>query len=172
LDFDHVTGKLWDTENGPAYGDEINLVEPGFNSGWQEAVGTQESSRTGDSALVANNLEDFGGKGNYSDPEYEWSETVGPTAVKFLDSDKLGKKYEDDMFVGAINNGNLYYFELNKERTKLLLDSGLEGRINENIVFAKGFGGITDIEVGPDGYLYVVSFGKGTIFRILPSDTN
>jgi glucose/arabinose dehydrogenase len=33
MDFDPVTGKLWDTENGPNYGDEINLVEPGFNSG-------------------------------------------------------------------------------------------------------------------------------------------
>ena len=34
IDFDPETGKLWDTENGPGYGDEINLVEPGFNSGW------------------------------------------------------------------------------------------------------------------------------------------
>src|SRR5215216_7099516 len=34
IDFDPVTGKLWDTENGPGFGDEINLVEPGFNSGW------------------------------------------------------------------------------------------------------------------------------------------
>ena len=34
FDFDPVTGKMWDTENGPTFGDEINLVEPGFNSGW------------------------------------------------------------------------------------------------------------------------------------------
>ena len=33
LDWDPVTGNLWDTENGPHYGDEINIVEPGFNSG-------------------------------------------------------------------------------------------------------------------------------------------
>ena len=33
IDFDPVTGKLWDTENGVVFGDEINLVEPGFNSG-------------------------------------------------------------------------------------------------------------------------------------------
>ena len=56
LDFDPVTGKLWDTENGPCYGDEINLVEPGFNSGWQEAVGTQESSEQEISAVVARQL--------------------------------------------------------------------------------------------------------------------
>ena len=29
-----LTGNLWDTENGPTAGDEINLVYPGFNSGW------------------------------------------------------------------------------------------------------------------------------------------
>ena len=39
IDFDPVTGKLWDTENGPGEGDEINLVEPGFNSGWKEVNG-------------------------------------------------------------------------------------------------------------------------------------
>ncbi len=39
MDWDPVTGNLWDTENGPHYGDEINLVEPGFNSGWVSVQG-------------------------------------------------------------------------------------------------------------------------------------
>ena len=39
LDFDPVSGKIWDTENGPQSGDEINLVEPGFNSGWNKIQG-------------------------------------------------------------------------------------------------------------------------------------
>jgi hypothetical protein len=39
----------------------------------------------------------------------------------------------------------------------------------EQIIFAEGFGGITDLEVGPDGYLYVVSLGHGAIYRILPA---
>ena len=42
MDFDPVTGNLWDTENGPNYGDEINLVEPGFNSGWNKVQGIWE----------------------------------------------------------------------------------------------------------------------------------
>src|SRR5919198_1720465 len=37
--FDPVTGKLWDTENGPLHGDEINLVQPGFNSGFRQIQG-------------------------------------------------------------------------------------------------------------------------------------
>jgi glucose/arabinose dehydrogenase len=39
MDFDPVTGKLWDTENGPTFGDEINLVNAGFNSGWIKIQG-------------------------------------------------------------------------------------------------------------------------------------
>jgi len=171
MDFDPITGKLWDTENGPSFGDEINLVEPGFNSGWKAVTGKLESSKVGGTSGIISTLEDFDGKGKYSDPEYEWSETVGPTALKFLNSDKLGKQYENDMFVGDFNNGNIYHFKLNKERTKLLFDSELEGRLNEKLIFAKGFadkGGITDIKVGPDGYLYIVSYGQDKIFRIVP----
>jgi glucose/arabinose dehydrogenase len=41
-------------------------------------------------------------------------------------------------------------------------------------VFAHGFGGITDIEIGPDGYLYILTFDQvdGTIFRIVPKDND
>jgi aldose sugar dehydrogenase len=38
----------------------------------------------------------------------------------------------------------------------------------DGTIFGEGFGGITDIEVGPDGNLYVVSIGQGKIFRIIP----
>lgn len=38
---------------------------------------------------------------------------------------------------------------------------------NEQIIFGEGFGSISDIEVGPDGYLYVLSIGHGKIYRIV-----
>jgi hypothetical protein len=40
----------------------------------------------------------------------------------------------------------------------------------EQIVFGEGFAGVSDLEVGPDGYLYVVSLGQGKIFRIVPGN--
>jgi len=40
------------------------------------------------------------------------------------------------------------------------------------ILFGENFGIITDLEVGPDGYLYVVTGNRGTddgaIYRIVP----
>ena len=175
FDFDPITGNIWDTENGPGYGDEINLVEPGFNSGWLEITGM--SSNADDFDPEDNGLVSFDGKGEYSDPKFEWRDTLGPTAVKFLNSDKLGAEYGNDMFVGDIVNGRIYHFELNQDRTELILDGLLADKVAatesvtelEQIIFAEGFGGITDLEVGPDGYLYVVSLGNGAIYRILPA---
>ena len=48
-----------------------------------------------------------------------------PTAIKFFNSDNLGKQYENDVFVGDIINGNVYHFDLDQQRTGLLLPNGL-----------------------------------------------
>src|ERR671931_2697775 len=63
MDFDPVTGILWDTENGPTYGDEINIVNPGFNSGGVKIMGLAKDDLTGDGADPAKDLVTFGGKG-------------------------------------------------------------------------------------------------------------
>jgi glucose/arabinose dehydrogenase len=178
FDFDPITGNIWDTENGPGdgpgEGDEINLVEPGFNSGWHEVHGMASSTAGFD---LEEDIVDFEGKGKYSDPEFAWINTVGPTAVKFLVSDKLGMQYVNDMFVGDVHNGRIYHFDLNEYRTDLILDGLLADKVahtdseveeHASVIFGEGFGGITDLEVGPDGYLYVVSIGQGAIYRIVP----
>jgi glucose/arabinose dehydrogenase len=191
MDFDPVTDNLWDTENGEGVGDEINLVEPGFNSGWNIVQGIwlvdrvdpflpSSESEKADSQDIEE-LVDFGGEGKYSSPEFTWWQTLGPTALKFLSSVKLGESYENDMFVGDVQFGNVYHFELNEDRTELALPGGPlldkvadtdEELLRENgdasLVFAHGFGIITDIQVGYDGLLYILSFDQGALYRITP----
>ena len=94
IDFDPVTGNLWDSENGPGYGDELNLIEPGFNSGWNQIMGVWGRDggdpREGDGTIASDQPEglvDFDGKGQYQPPKLAFLYTIGPTAVKFLDSD-------------------------------------------------------------------------------------
>jgi aldose sugar dehydrogenase len=226
MDFDPVSGNLWATEAGLYYVDELNLVKPGFNSGWSKIDGMADrcnaaicgylknspsvpsnagsykspplpsfslsSTNPSSSSSYLDSLENFGGRGKYSDPQFVWEYNPTPTAVKFLNSDKLGKQYENDLFVGDFNHGNLYHFKLNEDRTGLLLpsDGPLADKVanapneTKSIIFGTGFGGptplfikkhkdiggITDIEVGPDGYLYVLTFHQtqGTIYRIVP----
>ncbi|MGH9975240.1 MAG: PQQ-dependent sugar dehydrogenase [Nitrososphaeraceae archaeon] len=185
IGFDPVTGNLWDSENGPGYGDEINLVYPGFNSGWNQIQGVWQRGdgdpREGQSTIASvqpEGLVDLDGNGQYQTPKLTFLYTIGPTALKFLDSTKYGAGYQNDLFLGDIHAGNLYHFSLNEDRTELLLPQPLIDRIadtdtesnSEAIVFATGFAGISDIEVSPyDGYMYVVSLGQGKIFKILPT---
>ena len=75
IDFDPVTGNLWDSENGPGYGDELNIVAPGFNSGWKLILVVWEGGvgdpREGESIVAPvqpEGLVNFDGKGHYSPP--------------------------------------------------------------------------------------------------------
>jgi aldose sugar dehydrogenase len=170
IDFDPLTNNLWDTENGPASYDEINLVRPGFNSGWQKIMGPISISGHSEDQLVK-----FPNS-KYADPVFSWKEPVAITDIEFMKSSKLGVNYQNNIFVGDINNGNLYFFKVNKDRTGVELDSnqptGVADLVVDNndelssITFGTGFGGITDIQTGPDGLLYILSYNDGNIYRI------
>ena len=180
LTFDPVSGHLWDTENGGAY-DEINLVEPGFNRGWEKVNGKASLLEDFDQ----DELVDFGGKGKYSDPEFSWASNsdfrTAPTSIVFFDSDKFGEQYKDGVFVGDVR-GNIYHFNVDKDRTDLLLNGPLADEVAndfseiEDLIFARFPGVITDMKVGPDGYLYILLYQvlgqeDGELYRIVPSNT-
>jgi aldose sugar dehydrogenase len=176
LGFDPLTGNLWDTENGPAIFDEINLVRPGFNSGWQTVIGPISLSGDTEDDLV--NLPGS----QYADPVFSWSESRGVTDIEFFSSSNLGTKYANNIFVGDITTGNLYFFEVNENRDGISLDttqqqSGLSDFVVNSedelsaIIFGSGFGGITDIETGPDGSLYILSYDEGIIYKISSTTT-
>lgn len=92
-----------------------------------------------------------------------WIPPVAPTALKFFNSNKLGSQYKNDVFVADANTGSLYRFDLNENRTELELQGSLKDKIansldeTKDVIFANGFGRITDMEFGPDGYMYVLS---------------
>jgi aldose sugar dehydrogenase len=166
--FDPFTGNLWDTENGGFF-DEINLVSAGFNSGWNKLSGKSEFKEGFD---AENDLIDFDGKGKYSDPEFSWQGGTVPTAIMFFHSNRLGTEFENDLFVGTAT-GNLYHFDLTKDRTQLDLKGELDDKVADNFeesesaLVASNLGIITDLELGPDGYLYGTSYQEnGSIFKI------
>lgn len=177
LAIDPMTGILWDTENGPDGFDEINIVRPGFNSGWAIVMGPIERSNI----TAENDLVNFLGSSSYADPVFSWGRAVGVTDIEFYDSDKLGNDYTNNIFVADANNGHLYFFEVNEERSGLefelprIADDLVASNDRERaaVTFGTGFpSSITDIETGPDGYLYVLTFHPtmGTLSRIVPQD--
>ena len=192
---DPVTGNIWSTENGPHRMDEVNLVMPKFNSGWNAHTGPILESQIGHFIVKNPPLGDLGGmikshvqiflasiysqffltdSYEYSDPEFSWEKIVAPTALNFAPS-SFGK-YESWLFVGDCIFGNIYKFKLNSDRNGFVFedfnlnDLVLHEEDNiEEILFGKGFGCITDIEIRGD-YMYVVSISDGTIYRIFLKD--
>lgn len=176
ITFDPITGNLWQTENGPDVYDEINVVKPGFNSGWTQVMGPL-SRNTG---FMIGQLVNFP-HSHYADPVFSWKNPVAVTDIEFMKSSVLGEKYKNNIFVGDYNNGNLYYFEVNSTRTGINLDInqekiGLSSLVVDNanqqsaVTFGTGFGGISDIKIGPtDGFLYVLSINDGIIYKVVPS---
>ena len=125
--------------------------------------------------------ENVTGKGHYSPPEFTLDKSTPPTALLFLDYTNFGTDYENDMFVGSVDD-RIFHFNLSDNRTGLLLTGILEDKIAADdtefadILFAEGFSIITDLKQGPDGNLYVVSGIKqsksekfGAVYRIVPS---
>ena len=177
--FDPITGILWNTENGEDSYDEINIVEDGFNSGWKAVMGPVSRAGISESDLVQ-----FPGS-NYADPVFSWVESFGITDIEFLNSQQLGQRYVNNIFAGDITQGNLYFFEVNENRNGLKFDTqnnpGLSDLVadtdeeSSSIILGTGFGGITDIETGPDGFLYVLTYdrstGDGNLYRVTSSST-
>jgi aldose sugar dehydrogenase len=189
--FDPLNGNLWDTENGPSFGDEINLVEPGFNSGWAKVLGIwniEESiNEEGDREIIKGDaisgdindiLFNFNGSGKYSSPELTWDQTIAPTSIAFFNSSNLGNQYENDMFVGTAKNSLLHFDLKGGNRSELVLNGSLADKVAdstdelEDYTFGENLGIITDVEVGPDGNLYVLTGVReieGKIYKIVSS---
>ena len=165
LDFDPVTGILWDTENGPEFFDEINLVQKKFNSGWNAIQGPSANKQE------IPDIDEY----KYSDPEFSWERPIGITAIHFIKS-PLFPEYHSAVLIGSFADGILYKFQLNEKRDGFtFFDERLKDLVlnkNDNpdeIIFSTGFGGITDIKEGPDGLIYIVSIADGKIYRISPT---
>ena len=174
LGVDPVTGYLWDTENGKDHFDEINLVKPRFNSGWNKVMGPIDRKNPDfpGSQTIPLPFENF----VYSDPEFSWYEPVGPTAIAFPNLISFGK-YSDWLFVGDYHHGRIYKFQLNSDRTEFIfsdqrLSDLVLDKLNdkvEKILFAEGFKTVTDIKFRHDA-MYVVSIADGSIYKIYPKD--
>lgn len=178
MTFDPLTGKLWQTENGPDKYDEINLVERGFNSGWLKIMGPDSRNATygenGNTAYNANQLTSINANAFYADPKFSWLAPIGVTSITFLRSARFNTGTRDQVVVGESNFGGLYFFSMNTNRNGFNLTGDLADLVADSITernlsrWGTSWGVVTDLKIGPDGYLYVVSAYSNRVARIRP----
>ena len=175
--FDPLTGRLWETENGPEVYDELNVIDFGFNGGWTKIMGPDyrdaEYVQNLQTAYDAEDLIYLKGA-YYGDPVFSWLDPIGVTAIQFLSSIKFGQNERGNVLIGDVNTRQLYLFEVNEARDGVVLLPGTEDGVadtdaeRDQYAVGSGWGITTDLQLGPDGYIYTVSLTLGSIFRIRP----
>ncbi len=142
--FDPFSGHLFASENGPGCDDEVNLIVAGGNYGWRASYPCDDNS----------------GAGGYRPPLRFWTPTIAPTGIHIYSGDRI-PQWTGSLFMCAWNNGFLYRWTLNPQRTALT---------GENVVDLGGIKCTLDLETGPDGALYFSTSGwganTGAIYRI------
>jgi aldose sugar dehydrogenase len=152
-----VTGQVWQTENGPNGGDEINIVKAGANYGWpmvsygRQYTGPWQSDRAGHPG--------------FEPPVVIWVPSIATSGLTFYTGDKLAK-WKGDIFVGALRTGEI---PGTGHVERILLNDKMEELRRESLL-GDLRQRIRDIRQGPDGLLYVLTDEKeGALLRIEPA---
>lgn len=176
---DPITNKIWFTENGPTVYDEVNIAFSGMNSGWRKIMGPdfrnaayfENEDRSWDSADLV-----YLSGAAYADPVFSWLTPIGVTGIEFLNSIQFAATERNDCVVSDINLTNVYIFDLNTARTGFNLKPGTEDGVADSVaerdqyLLGFNFGNVSNIKMGPDGFLYVVGHISNTVYRIRPED--
>ena len=149
-------GTFWMHEHGPQGGDEINLPRRGANYGWP--VITYGENYGG--GKIGEGLTE---KAGMEQPLHYWVPSIAPSGMAFLKSDRYGKAWQGNLFVGSLKFAYLDRIELSAPGAgprKVVRESKLISNVGERI---------RDVREGPDGLLYVLTdSADGKLIRLLP----
>ena len=156
LGFHPTTGALWETENGPQGGDEVNIIQAGKNYGWplvtygHDYDGTPLNERPIPQGMVL--------------PMVFWVPSITTSGLTFYSGDKLAA-WKGNLFVGSMTVGRvggtghlqrIVFNEKGEQRRESLL-ADLHQRIR-------------DVRQGPDGLLYLLTDeDAGALLKIEPA---
>jgi len=147
-------GTFWMHEHGPQGGDEINLPQPGANYGWPEIT-------YGENYGGGKIGEGLSRKAGMEQPLHYWVPSMAPSGMAFLTSERYGKAWRGNLFVGSLKFAYLDRIELSEPFAgKVVRESKLLTETGERI---------RDVRQGPDGLLYVLTdSANGRLLRLLP----
>ena len=147
-------GAFWLHEHGPQGGDEINLPRPGANYGWPDIT-------YGENYGGGKIGEGLSRKAGMEQPLHYWVPSIAPSGMAFLTSERYGKAWQGNLFVGSLKFSYLDRIELSAPfGGKVVREHKLLSDVDERI---------RDVRQGPDGLLYVLTdSSNGKLIRLLP----
>jgi len=148
-----ATGELWEFEHGPQGGDEINIARKGKDYGWPSVTYGVEygaaNTKIGEGVTQ---------KAGIEQPLYYWDPVIAPGAMTYYNSDVV-KAWKGSIFAAGLNSN--FVSRLTMDGEKVLSE--------ERMTFSEGRERYRDIDVGPDGALYVLTDGPAArLLRVTP----
>lgn len=145
-----TTGQLWEVEHGARGGDELNIIEAGKDYGWPTITyGLEYSGRQIGEGLTA--------KEGMEQPTYYWDPVIGPSGMVFYQGD-LFPAWKDSLFIGALRDKHVVRLTLDGDR--VVGEERVATDVNERI---------REVEVGPDGAIYLATdSAEGKILKLVP----
>jgi glucose/arabinose dehydrogenase len=152
------TGEIWENENGPNGGDEINILKPGANYGWpivsygRTYPGPRQSEHAWDT--------------RFEEPFVIWVPSIAVSGMAFYTGDRL-PKWKGDVFVGGMRQGEV---PGTGHLERILFNEKMEELRREQLL-APMRQRIRDVRQGPDGLLYLLTDeNDGALLRIEPAN--
>lgn len=142
-----LRGNLWVAEHGARGGDEVNAVKKGANFGWPViSYGKHYSGAKIGEGTAKQGMEQ---------PVHYWDPSIAPSGLLVYDGDAF-PPWKGDMFVGSLKFDYISRLSGNPLREVEQIETPETSRVR-------------DIVAGPDGEIWFISVGRGTVFRIVPN---
>jgi glucose/arabinose dehydrogenase len=151
------TGAIWECENGPNGGDEINVLQPGKNYGWPVVsfgrfyLGPRVTEKPWQEGM--------------EQPLVFWVPSIAISGMTFYTGDKF-PNWKNNVFVGGMRqgevprSGHLERIDFN-EKWEELHREGMLRDLQQRI---------RDVRQSPDGYLYLLTAeNDGALIRLEPT---
>jgi glucose/arabinose dehydrogenase len=147
-----TTGELWTIEHGPQGGDELNIARKGKDYGWPSITYGVEygpaHTKIGEGAQ----------KAGLEQPVYYWDPVIAPGGMTFYNAN-LFPAWKGSVFVSGLNTGYVARLTMDGDKVKG----------EERLTFMPTSVRYRDIDVGPDGALYVLTDGPSAqLLRVVP----
>ena len=152
------TGELWQHENGPNGGDEINVLSPGGNYGWPLVSFGRDYS--------GERITDHPTRDGMESPLVVWLPAIAAAGMAVYTGDRF-PAWRGNVFVGSLRQGGIpgtghlqriVFNERTEEMRRESILTELRRRIRE-------------VREGPDGFLYLLTDEEddGALLRIEPA---
>ena len=142
-----LTRQLWEAEHGPRGGDEVNIILKGHNYGWPVITYGKNYSGT----IISR----FTHKEGMDQPVFHWTPSIAVCGIAFYDGDQF-PEWKNNLLATSLKFERLHRIELD----------GLN-MVKDEIIYEPG-SRVRDVEIGPNGMIYVALEDPGRIVKISP----